>query len=58
MVCHSKEERFYKQPQINVQTRDEPFLNVKADPRLPLPDGIIVILISEGECITDFGRTS
>ncbi|MBX5327712.1 MAG: hypothetical protein ACQXXH_01950 [Candidatus Bathyarchaeia archaeon] len=54
MVYHPKEERFYKQTSINVQTREKQFLNVKANPRLSLPDGTIVILIPEGGCITDW----
>jgi len=54
MVFHPVEDRFYKQASINAQTREKEFLNVKANPRLSLPDGAIIILIPEGGCITDW----
>ena len=44
-------EGFYEQTAILAYTESEPFLNVKNNPKMQLPDDTTIILIPEGPCI-------
>jgi hypothetical protein len=54
MVYHLYEDRFYKQVAIQAHMKSKPFLNVRENPKTPLPNGIIIILIPQGGCQTDW----
>ena len=54
MVYLSTENRFYKQVAIQASSKNERFLNVRENPKMPLPDETIVILVPEGGCTTDW----
>jgi len=54
MVYHPYEDRFYKQVAIQAQDKSKSFLNIREKPRMPLPNGTIVILIPQGGCQTDW----
>lgn len=54
MVYHPHENRFYRQVAIQAYTSSNQFLNIREDPKMPLPDGATVILIPEGGCATDW----
>lgn len=54
MVYHPYENRFYKQVAIQANTSSQQFLNVRDNPRMPLPNETTVILIPHGGCITDW----
>lgn len=53
MVYHPFENRFYKQVAIQGYASPGSFLNVRDDPRRPLPDGVTIILVPEGPCISE-----
>lgn len=53
MVYHPEDDRFYKQVAIQAYAPSQPFLNVRDDLRMPLPDQTTIILVSEGGCTTD-----
>jgi len=54
MVYHPFEERFYKQVAIQAQTKSNIFLNVRENPKLPLPSNTVIILVPQGGCQTDW----
>jgi hypothetical protein len=54
MVYLSNENRFYKQVAIQASSKNERFLNVRENPKMPLPDETIAILVPEGGCTTDW----
>jgi len=54
MVYHPHEDRFYKQVGIQAHTDSEPFLNIRENPRMRLPDNTTIILIPQGGCTTDW----
>jgi len=54
MVYHPHENRFYKQVAIQANTSSQQFLNIRDNPRMPLPDKTTIILIPHGGCITDW----
>ena len=54
MVYHPYEHRFYEQVAIQAHVRSKPFLNVRENPEMPLPDEVTIILIPEGGCTTDW----
>lgn len=54
MVYHPYEDRFYKQVAIQAHIKSKPFLNIRENPKAPLPNDTIVILIPHGGCQTDW----
>jgi hypothetical protein len=54
MVYHSEDGRFYKQVAIQAYAPSQPFLNVRENPRMPLPDQTTITLVPEGGCTTDW----
>jgi len=54
MVYHPYENRFYKQVAIQAYAQSKPFMNIRENPRMSLPDGTTVILIPEGGCTSDW----
>jgi len=54
MVYHLYEDRFYKQVAIQANVKSKLFLNIRENPKMPLPDDTIIILIPQGGCITDW----
>jgi hypothetical protein len=54
MVYHPHEDRFYKQVAIQAHIKSKPFLNVRENPKMPLPNGTIIFLIPQGGCQTDW----
>ena len=54
MVYHPYEDRFYKQVAIQASIKSKPFLNVRENPKMPLPNETIIILIPQGGCQTDW----
>jgi len=54
MVYHPYENRFYKQVAIQASIKSKPFLNVRDNPKMPLPNETIIILIPQGGCQTDW----
>ena len=54
MVYHPYENRFYKQVAIQASIKSKPFLNIRENPKMPLPNDTIVILIPQGGCQTDW----
>jgi hypothetical protein len=53
MVYHPFENRFYKQVAIQGYSRPGSFLNVRENLKKPLPDGITIILVPDGPCISE-----
>ncbi|MFH0897463.1 MAG: hypothetical protein V1850_05395, partial [Candidatus Bathyarchaeota archaeon] len=53
MVCHPFENRFYKQVAIQGYTSPGSFFNVRENPKIPLPNGITIILAPQGPCISE-----
>ena len=54
MVYHPYEDRFYKQVAIQASIKSKPFLNVRENPKMPLPNETTIILIPQGGCQTDW----
>lgn len=54
MVYHPYEDRFYKQVAIQASIKSKPFLNIRENPKMPLPNETIIILIPQGGCQTDW----
>jgi hypothetical protein len=54
MVYHPYENRFYKQVAIQASIKSKPFLNVRENPKMPLPNETTIILIPQGGCQTDW----
>jgi len=54
MVFHPRENRFYKQVAVQAYTASEPFVNLRENPSMSLPNGITIILVPEGGCTTDW----
>ncbi len=54
MVYHPHEDRFYKQIAVQAYTASQPFLNLRENLRMPLPDETTIILVPEGGCTTDW----
>ena len=52
-VYHPIENRFYKQVAIQGYIKPSSFLNVRESPQKPLPNGVTVILVPEGPCISE-----
>ena len=54
MVYHPYEDRFYKQVAIQASIKSKPFLNIRENPKMPLPNETTIILIPQGGCQTDW----
>ncbi len=50
MVYHPIEDRFYKQVAVQASMKSKPFLNVKENPEMPLPNETTIILIPQDGC--------
>ncbi|UCH02879.1 MAG: hypothetical protein JSV20_03580 [Candidatus Bathyarchaeota archaeon] len=50
---HPIEERFYKQASIIAYIGPGRFLNVRENPKMLLPEGLIIHINPEGPCITE-----
>ena len=53
MVYHPFENRVYKHVAIQGYTSPGNFLNMRENPKAPLPDGLKIILVPEGPCISE-----
>ncbi|MFQ6075028.1 MAG: hypothetical protein ACE5Z5_02675 [Candidatus Bathyarchaeia archaeon] len=53
MTYHPIEERFYRQTAVHAYTRPGAFLNVRENPKMPLPDDVKIIIVPEGGCMSD-----
>ena len=53
MVYHPFENRFYKHVAIQGYTNPGTFLNLRNNPKAPLPNGLTIILAPEGPCISE-----
>ena len=54
MTYHPTEERFYKQVAVQAYEKPGVFLPVRQNPKMPLPDEAMIILIPEGPCISEW----
>ena len=54
MVYYPYENRFYKQVAIQASIKSKPFLNIRENPKMPLPNETTIILIPQGGCQTDW----
>jgi hypothetical protein len=54
MVYHPHENRFYKQVAIQAHADSKQFLNIRENPKMPLPNETTIILIPQGGCQTDW----
>ena len=54
MGHHSHENRFSEQVVIQAHSGSKQFLNIRKNPKTPLPNGTTVILIPQGGCQTDW----
>jgi hypothetical protein len=54
MVYHPHEDRFYRQVAVQAHARQNQFLNIRENPKMPLPDETTIILIPEGGCSSDW----
>lgn len=53
MVYHPHENRFYRQIAIQGYSGPGAFVNIRDNPQASLMDGLTIILIPEGTCITE-----
>ena len=54
MIYNPVQNRFYKQAAISAYDESGQLLNVRDDPKKTLPEGIIVIVIPAGGCISEW----
>jgi len=54
MVYNPVKNRFYRQVAVTTYTQLGQMVNVRDDPRNELPDGVTIVLIPGGGCITDW----
>jgi hypothetical protein len=54
MIYNPIENRFYKQVAITAQKENGQTLNVRDNPRTPLPEETTIILIPKGGCISEW----
>ena len=55
---HSLEDRFYRQVAVQAYTASNPFINLRENPRMQLPNQVTIILVPEGGCTTDWEEPS
>jgi hypothetical protein len=58
MVFHSRENRFYKQVAVQAYATSDPFINLRENPSMPLPNDVTIVLVPEGGCTTDWEEPS
>jgi len=54
MIYHPVEERFYKQVAVQAYEKPGVFIPVRQNPKMPLPNEAMIILIPEGPCISEW----
>jgi len=54
MVYNVHENRFYKQVAAQAYTISKAFLDVRENPKMPLPNETTIILVPQGGCQTDW----
>jgi len=54
MIYHPVENRFYKQVAITAYEEQNQMLNVRDNPEKELPEGVAIILIPAGGCISEW----
>jgi hypothetical protein len=54
MIYHPYEERFYKQVAIQAYVKSKPFMNIRENLKMSLPDNTTIIWIPQGGCTTDW----
>ena len=54
MVYHPYEERFYRQVAIQAYTKANPFISLRENPKMSLPNEVTIILVPQGGCTTDY----
>jgi hypothetical protein len=54
MVYHPREDRFYKQVAVQAYTASNPFISLRENPKMSLPDEVVIILVPQGGCTTDW----
>ena len=54
MIYNAIENRFYKQVAVTAYKKSGQMLNVRDDPEKVLPEGVTVILIPTGGCISEW----
>lgn len=54
MVYHSQGDRFYKQVAVQAYTASNPFISLRENPKMPLPNEATIILVPQGGCTTDW----
>ena len=57
MVYHPFENRFYEQVAVQGYTSPGSFLNLRENPRKPLPNSVTIVLVPEGPCISGWEKT-
>ena len=57
VVYHPVEERFYKQVAVQAYTKPGVYLNLRANPKLALPNNTTIILVPQGPCISEWEET-
>jgi len=57
MIYNPTENRFYKQVAITAYEKSGQMFNVRDDPKKELPEGVTVILIPAGGCISEWEKT-
>ena len=53
MVYHPVQNRFYKQVAIQGYSGPGCFFKLRENPKMPLPNGVTIILVPEGPCISE-----
>ena len=51
-VYNPIEQRFYEQIAIHAYTESQPFLDVRNNPKMQLPDNTTIVLIPGGPCVS------
>ena len=54
MVYHPREDRFYKQVAVQAYTTSNPFISLRENPRMQLPNDVTIIIVPAGGCTTDW----
>jgi hypothetical protein len=54
MVYHPNENRFYKQVAVQAFSESQPFVNIRGNPKTPLPNDVTIVLVPQGGCTTDW----
>jgi len=57
MIYNPLENRFYKQVAVAAYREGEDMINLRVDPKQKLPNGVTVVLIPAGGCISEWEET-